>query len=168
MTTERVPTRSRWTYLTVVCVGVLSLLAGCVGDNVREKAPLEVERPTGSSQACTEVDVLRETQGFEPELLPIGDHGATWPIDLREGEAVKIEILWGGSRGGGTGMGLPDLRMAEPGGSLLLEKTAYSINDHTVSIETNGTHEITVEHTSLTKSARWIVEIHWYPDIECA
>lgn len=64
-------------------------------------------------------------------------------------------------------MGLPDLRMADPTGSLLLEKMDHATNNDVVSIGSDGTHGITVEHTALTKGATWSVEITWYPDIAC-
>lgn len=151
--------------LAVICLGILFLLAGCVGGNVDKAPTLEVDRPTDPDEECPEVDVLRETLNFAPGLFPIGDHGKTWPIELREGEAVKISIT--GTTYGGT-QSLPDLSMADPEGSLLLDKDGYSSNHHRMPVEANGTHEITVEHQYLTETAEWVVEIHWYPDIECA
>lgn len=159
----RGPTGSRWSYLAVLCIGVLFLVAGCIGGNVREEAPLEVDRPTDPDEDCPEVEVLRETQYFAPRVLPIRDHGTTWPIDLRTGEAVEV---WIGH--GERDTSLPDLRITDPKGSLILDKDGYSSNDHRVSVETNGTHEITVENQYITKTAEWVIEIHWYPDIACA
>lgn len=148
--------------MAVVCVAALPLVTGCIGGNIDQAAPLEVDRPTGSTEACPEVEVLYETQHFAPRLFPLVDHGTTWPIELRAGEAVEIWIGHGKSS-----TSLPDLRVTDPGGAVLLEKTGYSINDQTVSVEENGTHEITVENQYLTKSAEWVVEINWYTDIAC-
>lgn len=163
MTMNDAPAGSWWTYLAVVCVGLLFLVTGCVGGNISEEPPLEVDRPTAAGEECPEVEVMRDQVYLAPRVLPVLDHGNAWPIDLRAGEAVEI---WIGH--GKQGTSLPDLRMTGPEGALLLEKDGWSINDQTVAIETDGAHEITVENQYLTKSAEWIVEIHWYPSIECA
>lgn len=165
MTSDRAPARSPWTALAVLGVGGLVLLAGCLGGTVSQEPTLEVDRPADPGEDCPEVEVLRQTLNFAPRIFPVVDHGATWPIELRAGEAVKVSIT--GTSYGGT-QSLPDLRMADPEGALLLDKDEYSSNHHRVSVETNGTHEITIENQYLTKTAEWVVEIHWYPDIECA
>lgn len=162
MSTDRSLTQSPWTILALACVGVLFLAAGCIGGNVSKEPTVEVDRPTDPDEECPEVEVLRELETFAPRIVPFFDHGTTWPIDLRTGEAIEI---WIGH--GKRGTSLPDLRVAGPEGSILLEKDGYSTNDQHVSVETNGTHEITVENQYITKSSEWTVEVNWYPDIEC-
>lgn len=167
MTSGRVPPRSRWTYLAFLCLVGSVLAAGCIGGNVSEEAVLEVDRPTDADEACSEVKVLRDSTAYAPRLVPFLDHGKAWPIELRAGEAVKISLFQANPRDPGSSAGLPDLTMADPEGSLLLEKTGSSTHHHRVPVETNGTHEITVENPHLTEGGEWSVEIRWYPDIEC-
>lgn len=159
--------RSRWTYLAVACAGALLLLAGCVGGNVSQEDDLQVDRPANSEGACTEVDVLDDSESYVPKVLPIGDHGTTWPIDLRSGEAVKLSIFWAGSRERAAELGLADLKVVDPEGAVLLEKDGYSSNHHTVTAETDGTYKITMENPALTKGGMWRLEVHWYPDVDC-
>lgn len=163
----RGPARSRWTYLAVVCGAALFLATGCLGEKVSTAPTSQVDRPTDPEE-CPEVDILGEINNFAPRLVPVIDHGKTWPIELRSGEAIEIMVESPNYGSSGSGPSLPDIRVKGPEGTLLLENEGSSSNDHHVAIETDGVHEVTVENPAFLDSAEWYTEIHWYPDIECA
>lgn len=155
--------RREWLLLAGTASG--AGLAGCLGGSLAAKPPLEIDRPATTDTECHEVDLVDRSYRLSPRLVPIGDSGQTWPVELEAGETLRISIFWWGEQN--RVLSLPELRILDPAGEPLIEESRNSANHHEVTTSQTGTHTIEIANRYMSEGGRWKVEITWYPHEDC-